>query len=533
MAEPRVSGADESVEIVSAVPITETGGKVSGVLVAVNDVAILNDIITRTSFLNSGYGYMIDKEGTVIAHPKVEMVVDGYNPFDEVKKDESLMPLVEMVRKMVKGEKGAGEYLWSDGTYKIMGYAPVPGTDWSLAVTVPKKDAMGAVYQLRNCSIILVLVLVLLGIGAAFLLGRNIARPIEAASRFSAAIAGGDLTASIPEYLLHNRDETGTMVRELDRMVKGLRQIIGDIIKNAQEVAASGQELAASAQNISANMEETSASVEEISSSMQEVSASAEEINASGEEMVNKLAVVNDEAKNSYDKVAEIMKRASYTRNEAEKALQNTQQLYGEIKPKIEQAIESAKIIERINSLAQDIASIADQTNLLSLNAAIEAARVGEHGRGFAVVAEEIRKLAENSAAAVDGIHELTKQVQDSVEGLVSNSEAMLKYIDEVVINDYGRTATAGKYYESDANMVNDLTVKTMENINSALESMEEVSRALEATSATIQEVTAGASEIAKTTEMVTGSAVDISRASAGLAQNADVLAQIANRFKL
>lgn len=116
-----------------------------------------------------------------------------------------------------------------------------------------------------------------------------------------------------------------------------------------------------------------------------------------------------------------------------------------------------AENISRINDLADAILDISEQTNLLSLNAAIESARVGEAGNGFAIVANEIKKLAENSVHTVDEIQSITKDVISSVSELSDSSGQIIQVMDDTVIKDYGKLINTGEQYSKDAEFVNEL----------------------------------------------------------------------------
>jgi len=532
ISEPIVSRADGSVIVMLAAPIKDTSGKTIGVVSGVMDGTSLNQMVA-VKFAETGYGYMIGKTGNVIAHPKAELVTTEWNPIEKATKDASLEPLAVLIKRMVNGEQGYGEYLWTDGVMKFMGFAPVKGTDWSVAVTAPKPEVLGGLNTLKVSVVVAAIIFLGLGIGISLLLGRKIANPLKVTAKQAEIISQGDLTVEMPTQFMALHDEVGVLTRSFDAMLKNLRSMVHDIALNSQDVAASSEELAASGEDISASMEEISASTQEISAGMQEVSAASQEINASGQDVTGFLTKVNAESEETYKNAQEIERRALAVQNASEQAQHNAVNMYENIKGKILVAIDNARVVEQISGLAEDIAGIADQTNLLALNAAIEAARAGEQGRGFAVVAEEVRKLAENSSATVSQIHGLTKQVQDAIANLVNNTNELLNFINNDVVTDYSRMLNIGKQYKMDADMLSNLAETISGNVRQVMHAMVEIGRALESTTATIEETTAGSMEIAKGSETAARSAEEISMASNKLAESAEKLNILVTRFKI
>ena len=533
ISEPIVSKTDGTVVISVASPITGDNGQVKAVLVAVIDATMLTTLVSEIEFADTGYAFMVNETGHFIAHPKFDMVLDQYNPLEEVKKDSGLEPLAAIVERMMQGERGYGEYLWTDNTQKFMGFAPVPNTTWSIAITAPRAEVLAPLQNLKTGVLIATLFFLLIGIGVAMYLGFLLAKPIKVAALHTHDISQGDLTISISDKFLHRRDEIGLLSQGLSRMVNNLRSMMEEINIDSQEVAASSQQLAASAEDIASSMEEVSASTEEISAGMEEVSAAAEEINAAGEEVTAALNEVNRKANEGHNNAQDIEQRALQVQKASEEAQNNAITMYNNIKQRLVQAIENAAVVEEISGLAENIASIAAQTNLLALNAAIEAARAGEQGKGFAVVAEEVRKLAEDSTSAVSGIHNLTGQVQEAINYLISSSNEMLEFINNDVVRDYSRMSDMGQQYKKDADMLSSLTGDISQNVNQVMQAMTEIGRALESTTATIEESTAGTQEIARGSEMSARSALEISAASRKMAESAEKLNHLIGRFKV
>lgn len=533
ISDPLVTRIDGSVIVMMVTPIRDSSGQVIAVLAAALNHDTLSQTVSNVKFADTGYGYMLNQQGNVIAHPKQQMVLDQYNPFEEAKKDPSLQPLCALTEKMVAGQKDFGEYLWSDGTHKIMGFAPVEGTTWSVAVTAPRDEVLAGINKLKFGIGLATLLFILLGCALGYYLGHMIARPIKQAANHAASIGHGDLTTEISQEFLARKDELGYLSQGLDEMVRNLRDMIHEISTSAQEVAASSEELAASGEDIASGMQQVSASTEEIAAGLEEVSASSQEINAAGQDVVSALVRVTEEAQQGHRNAQEIEERAVRLQQTAEEAQKSTIGLYENIRQKTLQAIEDARVVEEISGLAENIASIADQTNLLALNAAIEAARAGEQGKGFAVVAEEVRKLAEDSSGAVGEIHSLTRQVQEAISNLVQNANELLRFINDDVVNDYSRMSAFGRQYKEDADMLSELTGDINSNIQTVMESMQDIGRAIDSTSATMQQSSAGAQEIAHGTEAAARSANDVHTASRKMAEYAEQLNQLIQRFKL
>jgi methyl-accepting chemotaxis protein len=531
ISEPMLNQATGGMQIYIACPII-SGNKVLGVLVAINDAKNLYNLSKNFSYSKTGDAFAVNQYGTKILHPRFEMVLAMDNDFVNEAQDPSLKELVALEKRMIKGENGFGTYTYK-GIYKCMGFAPIPGTKWSLAVTAPMDELMQSLSELRNRIIIITFAMLLLGLLAAYFIGYRISSNIIVSIKQAKLMEHGDFTQDVDPAFLKRGDELGELSRALDRVTVTTRKLMSIISNSSHELAASSQELLATSDNISSNMKQSTSATAEIAAGMEEISAAMEEINASSQDMELTLARVKAEANNVSAEAANIESRAMQVHELSQSSQTAALGMYNEIKEKVLQAIEDAQVVKEISALAQDIAGIANQTNLLALNAAIEAARAGAQGRGFAVVAEEVRRLAENSAAAVNDIQKLTKQVQYSIANLVNNANALLDFINEDVIRDYNLLVEFGSQYKADADMTYALTETVNKNIQTVIEAISEINRAIDATSSTVQQTAAGAQQIARGSGITADLAASISTASHDLAKNAENLRKLISTIKV
>ncbi|MHB8520989.1 MAG: methyl-accepting chemotaxis protein [Limisphaerales bacterium] len=321
-------------------------------------------------------------------------------------------PASPAVQRAVQGERGYGVNLDYREVPTLAVWTYVPSFRWGMVVKQDTREALALVFQQRRVTIGLLALMIIPVALAALVAARSISRPIRFAAQAAEQVATGDLTA---QFKIDRRDETGTLLTAIRTMIQNLNGLLS-------QVKTSSIQLISTATQISSTAKAQETNVSHFGTSTNQIAAAVKEISATGQELVNTMGEVSH-------KVNETAALADAGRSSLGGMGQTMRQLAdatGSISSKLSVISEKAK---NINSVVTTITKVADQTNLLSLNAAIEAEKAGEYGLGFSVVAREIRRLADQTAVATLDIDQMVREMQSSVSAGVMEMD---KFTDQV-----------------------------------------------------------------------------------------------------
>jgi methyl-accepting chemotaxis protein len=348
-------------------------------------------------------------------------------------------------------------------------------------------DVIDNAIAVKKRALIFPVLAVAVGGILSFVLSSMVRKPIMQMIAGANKYAAGDFSQQIH---INSSDEIGDLARTFNDMSRKLSILITDVTNNARLLASHSEELAASG-------EEVNATVEEVASAANEVSATA----AAGFHNAE-MAVVESQ------RVSEV----AQTGNETVNKTVNKINAIASVTVEVEKSIKNLnQLSNQIGEITNVITDIAEQTNLLALNAAIEAARAGEQGKGFAVVADEVRKLAEQSANATKDIANLINQVQVGVELANSTMQQGAKEVEEGV----QLASAAGQ-----------AIMDIMTSINGAINMMEDIKEGAERSSQGMEQVATGNEQITSTTQQISAEAQE-------LAQIANQMHESVNQFKV
>lgn len=520
--------------IIYAIPLIVEGRQV-GVFYGEKDGLILSEMAKEVRYGESGYAYIINREGTIVGHPNTDLVLAEFNMVNAGNENSAYMELSKLARdQILKNTSGSGTYLY-EGENRMIGYSKIENSPWTLIMAIDEAEILQEVNTLKKLITAVILGMIILGGVLTFFLSGSIANPIvdmveviEKQGRLDFSFAK-DLKAA---KHLNRKDELGTMINAIKDTEETIRSFIEKTSDSVERVFDSSNDLQVTTEQSKIVEEQIAKTVEEIAKGASEQAKYTQDTVILTEEMGKSIDDNTDNILKIRERVEEIYSR----KEDGSRALENLNEKMNENKVKVDKLgiaiMENNESAEKIERASDMIATIAEQTNLLALNAAIEAARAGEYGRGFAVVAEEIRKLAEQSNLFTGDI----KEIIDELKVRSTESVNMVKEIEEAVRDEQDsreRTDTQfdliSESIDEISNMIVDL-INTSKRLN---DNKDNILSFMENLSSIAEENAAGTEETSASIEEQAAAIEGIARSSQKLSQIANELKEEVKKFKI
>lgn len=384
--------------------------------------------------MDSAYMYVVQNDGTMLYHPTKEKV-------GQPVENAVIKGVVQQLQDGKKPGTAVVEYDFN-GTTKYSAYT-ILNNENILVLTADESEALAGITTVTGVAVGISAVVVLLAIIICFILGRRLMRPLVKVSTIIEEIANGDINADFG-MVKETNDEIGLIIEKMKELTQSLGNIVGKIRNSSDTMSANSYELNdTSSQTLAAN-NEISKAVEDVAEGSTGMAASISKINENLLEMSNETKDIN-ESVNEIRNQTTAVQDSSKIMNDKIKSMQDSSHKMDEGISAISKRIETVNTtVDKVSNIVSVIEEISSETNLLSLNASIEAARAGDAGKGFAVVAQEIRVLSDNTNTELENIKQIISSLVEEcrycvqASGTIVEDNAKQKEEIKAVLDEFG-----------------------------------------------------------------------------------------------
>ncbi|MBP3813746.1 MAG: methyl-accepting chemotaxis protein, partial [Butyrivibrio sp.] len=508
-------------------PIYDNGTYVGCVTVDMS-LADIDGMVSSIKVGKTGTAILLDSKGTYVYCSDSEKVANGVLITNDDNPNLAAMGQEIMTRDSTSPQMGA---FMENGNNILLTFVTIPDVNWKLVIRMDIAELEEPVQAAGTKLAIICVIALIAGAVIIYIFVMSISKSINNVKAFAGSLASGDFTVN--KIRTKSGDELGQMSDSLNNMFESNRDVISKISNESVQVSETSSGLASMANELSGQFSSIQTNMSGVNDAMMSSGAATEEVNASVEEVNASVQQLANETEKTSTEAADIKDRAREIEKQSKQAYDNAINIAEQREADLAEASEKAKVVDQIGTLADTIAEIADQINLLSLNASIEAARAGDAGKGFAVVASEINKLASSTSEAVEQIRETIDGVQEAFGTLSNSSGELLEFIKETVTPDYDNFVNVAKQYGDDADSFggsSENIAQMVENIRSA---MEEVSKAIQNIAESTQDTADLSSKVNDSVMAAADVVSNVNDMSSKQEEIAGTLEEIVGKFKL
>lgn len=367
--------------------------------------------------MDSSYVYVVKNDGTMLYHPTKEKV-------GQPVENAVIKGVVQQLQDGTKPDTAVVEYVFN-GTTKYSAYT-ILNNENILVLTADESEALSGITTVTGAAVGISTVIVLLAVIICFLRVRRLMRPLVKVSTIIEEIANGDINADF-DMVKETNDEIGLIIEKMKELTQSLGNIVGRIRNSSDTMSANSYELNdTSSQTLAAN-NEISKAVEDVAEGSTGMASSISKINENLEEMSRETKDIN-ESVNEIKNQTTAVQDSSKIMNDKVKSMQDSSHKMDDGISAISKRIETVNTtVDKVSNIVSVIEEISSETNLLSLNASIEAARAGDAGKGFAVVAQEIRVLSDNTNTELENIKQIISSLVEECRYCVQASSTIVE----------------------------------------------------------------------------------------------------------
>jgi methyl-accepting chemotaxis protein len=395
--------------LTATAPIYDDNKNFLGVVTADMSLTTIQEIIKSIKVGQTGKAMLLGKDGTYLAGVSEELVM-------QIKASEDKnTSIAKLGQDILQNKEGISFFEDENGKNRAY-YKQIPELGWNIVLSIPEKELYAPINKLLISLIILGLIACALVTLAVSIFSGYITKNVKEVNDLSHAIADGDLTQVIK---VKSENELGAMGNNLNKMTNNLRELVQKITGGLEQVVATSEELTASSEQTQQSAEQVSLAIQQVAIGSGDQVAITNDTTKIAEEIFTGMEQISNNIQSVTNTSLEASMRAEKGNDVVSSAIEQMNNIQGKVAVSTQAVSILGEKSKEIGSIVSLITSIAGQTNLLALNAAIEAARAGEQGKGFAVVADEVRKLAEQSASAAGNISSLINEIQKEIVNAV------------------------------------------------------------------------------------------------------------------